>query len=220
MDEPAKCVNTMQALTTTPELEVIMADSNSTPEVRLCPKCGTSDRYADGHCKECKRLSSIGRYASDPKKYAAIKNSWRESNPQANKEIKARHYKKHACKVKAKSAAYRAENPVSTKEAIAAWNKANPDARRIYEQNRRSRKESSGGKLSSNISEKLFKLQKGKCACCKLPLGNDYHLDHIMPLALGGSNTDDNMQLLRQRCNNQKCARHPIDFMQSRGFLL
>jgi 5-methylcytosine-specific restriction endonuclease McrA len=53
-----------------------------------------------------------------------------------------------------------------------------------------------------------------------LPLGDNYHIDHIMPLALGGSNTDDNIQLLRQRCNNQKCAKHPVDFMQSRGFLL
>jgi 5-methylcytosine-specific restriction endonuclease McrA len=52
------------------------------------------------------------------------------------------------------------------------------------------------------------------------PLGDNYHLDHITPITLGGSNTDDNMQLLRQRCNNQKYNKHPIDFMQSRGFLL
>lgn len=197
-----------------------MADSNSKPEVRPCTKCGTSNRYADGHCIECKRLSTIGRYASNPEKYAAMKTAWRESNPQANKEIKARYYKKHACKVKAKSAAYRAENPESTRAVISAWNKANPEARRIYNQNRRARQEQAGGKLSKNIAKKLFKLQKGKCACCMQPLGDDFHMDHIMPIALGGSNTDDNMQLLRKECNLQKQAKHPIDFMQSRGLLL
>lgn len=57
------------------------------------------------------------------------------------------------------------------------------------------------------------------CYCGK-PLGDAYHLDHVMPLALGGSNTDDNMQLLRDRCNLQKHAKHPVDFMQERGFLL
>jgi hypothetical protein len=41
-----------------------------------------------------------------------------------------------------------------------------------------------------------------------------------MPLALGGSNTDDNMQLLRAICNYHKYTKHPIDFMQSKGFLL
>ena len=46
------------------------------------------------------------------------------------------------------------------------------------------------------------------------------HLDHIMPLALGGSNTDDNIQLLRARCNLQKRAKHPVDFMRERGYLI
>ena len=71
-----------------------------------------------------------------------------------------------------------------------------------------------------DIVEKLLKLQKGKCPCCSLPLGDDFHLDHKMPLALGGDHVDDNMQLLKARCNMQKRASNPIDFMQSRGFLL
>jgi len=74
---------------------------------------------------------------------------------------------------------------------------------------------------SPNLSEKLFVLQKGICACgCQQPLGRDYHLDHRMPLALGGTNTDDNVQLLTKLCNLQKGKKHPIDFMQSRGFLI
>lgn len=42
----------------------------------------------------------------------------------------------------------------------------------------------------------------------------------IVPLALGGTNTDGNMQLLRSTCNQKKHAKHPVDFMQQRGFLL
>lgn len=45
-------------------------------------------------------------------------------------------------------------------------------------------------------------------------------MDHILPLALGGTNVDENIQLLRKRCNLQKCAMHPVDFMQSKGRLL
>lgn len=65
--------------------------------------------------------------------------------------------------------------------------------------------------------------KNGKCKACSKAshsVGDNYHLDHIMPLALGGPNTDDNIQLLRQRCNNQKSKKHPVDFMQSRGNLL
>ena len=77
-----------------------------------------------------------------------------------------------------------------------------------------------GGVLTLGLSLRLFQLQKGKCACCKKPLGSNYHMDHIMPLALGGTNTNDNIQLLRARCNLQKQAKHPVDFMQQRGYLL
>ena len=86
--------------------------------------------------------------------------------------------------------------------------------------NRRARMLEVGGKLSSGLSGRLFKLQRGKCACCKLPLGDDYHLDHIIPIDLGGANEDWNIQLLRAKCNCQKHNTHPIDFMQSKGFLL
>lgn len=73
---------------------------------------------------------------------------------------------------------------------------------------------------SKGLAERLFRLQRGKCACCKKPLGSDYHLDHIMPLALGGVNEDSNIQLLRAKCNMQKHTVHPVEFMQQRGFLL
>jgi hypothetical protein len=41
-----------------------------------------------------------------------------------------------------------------------------------------------------------------------------------MPLAKGGTNTDNNMQLLKATCNQQKHAKDPVEFMQSRGFLI
>jgi 5-methylcytosine-specific restriction endonuclease McrA len=86
--------------------------------------------------------------------------------------------------------------------------------------NRKARERANGGILSVGLAEKLFELQKGKCACCGQPLGEKYHMDHILPIVLGGPNEDWNIQLLRQRCNQQKHAKHPVDFMQSRGFLL
>ena len=75
--------------------------------------------------------------------------------------------------------------------------------------------------MSVGLAERLIGYQRGKCACgCKQQLGNDYHMDHIMPLALGGTNTDDNIQLLRPTCNLSKHDKHPVDFMKQRGYLL
>lgn len=121
---------------------------------------------------------------------------------------------------KARYKAWSDSNPGIAVARAAAWNAAHPDLRRVLTQNRRAGMRAVGGKLSKDLATRLFDLQRGLCACCQLPLGENYHMDHIMPLLLGGLNVDCNMQLLRQRCNNQKSSKHPVDFMQSRGFLL
>ena len=113
-------------------------------------------------------------------------------------------------RAKAYNAAWIAANPERYKARTVAWRKANLETRRVICQNYRARKRTNGGALSKDLAIKLLKLQKGKCPCCQQPLG----------IALGGSNTDENIQLLRNFCNKQKHAKHPIDFMQQKGFLL
>jgi 5-methylcytosine-specific restriction endonuclease McrA len=76
------------------------------------------------------------------------------------------------------------------------------------------------GRLSKNIIETLQSSQRGLCPCCAQPLGDDFHVDHIIPLSMNGTNTDDNVQLLRSLCNKRKKNKHPIDYMQEQGFLL
>lgn len=146
---------------------------------------------------------------------------WRAANPDKVRAGKAKYNAENADRIAASRAKYYAANIDKSKAAYAKWIAANPEARRIINQNRRARKRENGGKLSKGLADKLFTLQRGKCACgCKQALGNDYHLDHIMPLSLGGTNTDNNIQLLRSKCNLQKNSKHPVDFMRQRGYLI
>lgn len=46
------------------------------------------------------------------------------------------------------------------------------------------------------------------------------HVDHVMPLALGGDNTRSNIQILCAPCNLSKNAAHPVDYARSLGKLL
>lgn len=107
-----------------------------------------------------------------------------------------------------------------TRERAKKWAANNQERVRIHKRNRKAKIRNSSGTLSKDIVEVLFRIQRGKCACCRKPLGSDYQLDHIMPIALGGENIDSNVQLLRAECNNFKRAKHPVDFMRQRGFLL
>lgn len=129
------------------------------------------------------------------------------------------------CK-KAARANYYSENSEKVKKSPrklhdAHFHSSHLESHRIYSHNRRAKIRSNGGKLSVGLPSKLFVIQRGICACgCQQPLGNNYHIDHRMPLTLGGTNTDDNIQLLTSTCNLKKGKQHPVDFMQARGFLL
>lgn len=200
-------------------------------------------RYENGRRKQCKECHNATRMAwidaNRDKvrllgKEAAAKRRATEDGRNRHNEASRAYYAKNKEKVLTAAAKYRVTHNTKFVACIVKWRKANPDAvkllrerwfaanpgaKKAYNQNRRTRLKSTG-KLSKDIIPKLFALQKGKCPCCAKPLGSDYHLDHKMPLALGGLNDDSNMQLLRAECNLQKSAKHPVDFMQSRGFLL
>lgn len=200
-----------------------MADSILTHELRtkFCPACkAETDHYASGACKQCARSRAISWNLKNVEKVRLRKSTWQAANRESERVRKFEWQRKNKLKVRASSASYRARNPERARNVVSAWAKANPEAVRVNVINRRAKQRENGGKLSTDIIQRLHKIQKGKCACCSQPLGSEYHLDHIMPIKLGGSNTDENMQLLSKRCNLQKSAKHPIDFMQSKGFLL
>lgn len=162
--------------------------------MKFCKKCECqTERNKRGECKKC---------------HSEYNKKWNLLNPEKAQALKI------------KSAEWKKQNKEKIQINDCLYRASNIDSYRIYEHNRRNRKKYNGGKLSKDLSQKLFILQKGKCPCCKKLLGNDYHLDHIVPLALGGANEDWNMQLLRSTCNLNKSAKHPIEYMQSKGFLL
>jgi len=217
--------------------------------VKPCLRCGAIDRYINGNCKPCVRAATKKRRALNPEAYKLRNDAWlaknsqrikiyaaerRIAHPEIFKASAAAWYAVNSDRLKANSAAWRVANPervhaaqaayrlknsAKTKAATAKWRAENPEAVLFFTQTRRF-KLADGGKLSRGLSARLFASQKGLCVCCKRPLGKNYQLDHIVPLALGGTNVDANIQLLLPLCNQQKNAKHPIDFMQSRGFLL
>lgn len=94
-----------------------------------------------------------------------------------------------------------------------------PGCRRVEKKNRKLKVRTSG-RLSVGIVKMLIEKQKGKCVVCKVSIKDGFHIDHIIPIAKGGMNVDNNVQLLCPPCNMSKSDKHPVDFMQSNGFLL
>lgn len=64
----------------------------------------------------------------------------------------------------------------------------------------------------------LLSAQNHRCALCRGPLGlYDSHIDHVIPLSVGGSDEFSNLQLTHMSCNLRKGAgKSPYNVAQER----
>lgn len=198
---------------------IAMSEYLAVPENR--EKHNANSAKWDAANSDVKKLNNAKWYANNTDKCNANSAKWYAENTEKKQAQNKKWAIKNPEKMKEYAKAWSAANPSKRLAYVLKWQEKNPDASRNYAHNRRAQKLKLGGKLSKDLAEKLIKLQKGRCTCgCNQPLGTSYHLDHIMPLALGGDNTDNNIQLLRAKCNMQKSKKHPVDFMRQKGFLL
>jgi len=148
---------------------------------------------------------------------------WKLANPEKVKEIYKKWQKANPEKVKEKNQKWRAANPEKAKEATNKWQKANPEKHAVKQRNRRAMKKNAEGSHTEKDIKKLFEQQGGICNACGKKLirynKKQYHTDHIISLAKGGSNGPNNLQLLCSACNFSKSAKDPIQWAREHGRL-
>lgn len=199
-----------------------------------CVNGHVSVRYVAGSvCQGC----AADRYAVAKATNPELKRTRAREDYQRNKEaVDARHratYAKNSAAIiaqklawrktpegKAYLARYNAENAEMIAATRAAWAQRNRERLIVQAHNRRAQRREAGS-LSPGLAKKLYVLQRGSCANCRCKLPKrGYHLDHIVPVFLGGANVDSNIQLLCAPCNRRKSTKDPISWAQEHGRLL
>lgn len=180
------------------------------PSEKRCPECGvirpssewrrdrTSPDGLESCCKPCKRAKEAKYYAENGEKVRERRRRWREANREKDRESARRWYK---------------ANRDKDRENNRRWKKTNPDRVRAYEHRRRARK--TGAFTVPHSPDDLLAywrfvgVDPDKCWYCALD-GRDVpmeHIDHLKPLAAGGSETVWNKRPACAKCNTSKHAR-------------
>lgn len=77
------------------------------------------------------------------------------------------------------------------------------------------------GSLFFNDIIEIKKRSKNKCYWCSNKVQDkDIHLDHYMPIALGGTSDKNNIVVSCRKCNQSKGSKNPIDYANKIGKLL
>lgn len=113
-----------------------------------------------------------------------------------------------------------AENSELAVEISRRWRNKNRQKTRDMNNARHARKRGNGGSFKVSQIREMKKEQGGICVYCPNTIigkGN-CHIDHILPVALGGSSDISNIQLLCPTCNMRKSAKHPDDWHSEIGW--
>lgn len=182
--------------------------------MKICQKCkiaksknefGKHSSKIDGLHPQCKTCRADYR-ARNAKNISDYQKAYRSSRPGERSRQQMKYAAKNPGKVAEKDRRYRAKHP----EKISA-----------HHRNRRALKMQAEGRHTADEVRSILQSQNGLCAGCKTELSttgdNKYHIDHIMPLALGGSNWPKNLQCLCPKCNMSKGAKHPDIWAKENG---
>lgn len=181
---------------------------------KKCEHGDSSARYSNGACKVCASI----RATSWNKKNKERRNEINVKYHSLNKEKSKEYRDKNKDILLEKKRKYRLINKEKINQSNAKYKKNNKHIVNACNASRRAVIRGAGGKFNRVDIDDLLIHQNGKCAYCFIKM-RDYHIDHIMPVALGGSNDKENIQLLCPNCNLKKGAKHPDDFLLEIGIL-
>lgn len=149
----------------------------------------------------------------DPLAAAERTRRWREANPERERENTRRWSRENAEYKRERARAYGAQLPEGERaRRLREWRRANPEAHRVIAHRRRAAKRSLDfGDVTPEAMAAIFAAFDGQCAYCLNESAT--HVDHYVPLKLGGLHALDNLVPACTRCNTSKGAKAPEEWL-------
>lgn len=160
-------------------------------------------------CYSCKLEREQRRLAKNPERIKAILKVKYDRLKKARNERQRKRY---------------AADPSQWLRRNQEWISSNLDRARelgkVKTSRYRAKARGNGGSHTAEDIADILASQKERCAYCRKKLHSDYHVDHIIALSKGGSNSRWNLQITCGWCNRSKSNCDPVEFAQRMGMLL
>jgi 5-methylcytosine-specific restriction endonuclease McrA len=189
--------------------------------MKHCRKCDTTkplDEFyknranangIDTMCKSCRLQYVKARYAANPEPTVMRVKAWQSVNREHVRARRAEYRAAHH----AEMTEYRKANREAIAAKAEAWRKANSGSVRAHVATRKARKRQQGAYFVT--TRDLRRLLGSPCAvpgCIR----TDIQLDHVIPLARGGSHGVGNLQPL---CASHNASKHTKLWIEFRAYL-
>jgi 5-methylcytosine-specific restriction endonuclease McrA len=177
-----------------------------------CKTCGKNPRYVtpkgkvSSRCRACNSAAASAWNAAHAEHRASYTSSWRRDHreylTQRNREWRAANPER----AKAIAQRQRENSPDAVRANAKRWREANPDKERDKALLRIARQR---GVWVEKVSRaEVWERDGGICHICQTPADPDnWHLDHVTPLILGGPHSYANTAVSHPFCNLSKGGR-------------
>lgn len=147
---------------------------------------------------------------------------------QNNREHYLEHQRKYAASRKKKKREYDKRYREKNRDKIVSrqnsWKQENIEHARMKGRAATARhnalKRNAEGHYTEKDIKRIYKQQGGRCFYCKVVVGIKYHVDHVIPLSRGGSNSPENIVIACPACNVRKSSKTPEEWEAHKRSLL
>ena len=154
-----------------------------------CNKCGTSDRYTSGKCKQCAK-NAVKKWRDENRaKKNETDRKWNAANKKSVQESRKKYY---------------SENKEAERRRKQEWEKNNRAACVARRNRRKTRETKAGGSFTGDEWIALCEKYNNRCLCCGKK--RKLTIDHVIPVSMGGTSDISNLQPLCKSCNCSKAA--------------
>jgi 5-methylcytosine-specific restriction endonuclease McrA len=167
-------------------------------EERLCKKCGRT-------------LPATAEYfVASSECNLGIRHTCLDCRHEYDRQARLRPGKREEASARCK--AHYVANRQTYLERQSKWRKEHVREVRAQYSRRRAHKLNAPGSHTAQDVLDQYERQSGACYWCNVKVGKEYHVDHVIPHAKGGSDGPENIVIACPTCNLRKGIKMPHEF--------